>query len=669
MSGEAVALPATRTPAYASTAAWRALAIVVSLAIALGWTFAQGKDVHWDAVNYHLYLGFSALHDRFAQDFFAAGPPAYLAPYAYVPLYLMSAAGWSAIAAATAIAAWHALALWLVFELAAAAGLRREDGRSPAWALLALLLAALNPVLLQGLGSTLSDISAGVPVLASWLALVYALRSGRTRVLVLAGILGGIAATLKLSNAFFAIGAATALFFLPGPLATRARGLLVYGAACAVAFAVSLAPWALRLWSEFGNPLFPFLNQVFHSADFTAEALHYERFIPHGLLHGALRPFEMLSVASHVHTEPRAPDVRYVALIAAGAAWAVAVRAGSREDANDAAREAGTEGALYGLVAALGTSWLIWLAMSGNSRYFVPMACVAGVVLALLLQRLHRRWPDVTALATALVLGVQGVQLAVGADLERSGLAWEGPWIRVDIPQRMRDEPSLYLSVGFLSGSAFLPYLHPQAGMINVGGFNVIAPGHAGFERASRMIERNAHRLRLLLPLPAGIVDRASLPGPPEQLDVYVRRLGLRVDGSDCEFPRLEGNLRGERRPESNSTWKYFISCRLVAAPAERLAYERRVAEVDAAFDRVEDACPALFHPRRPPTQEYGYLARTYHMGSEMQLFVEEGRVKYFFPLRGGDPIDIGTLAAWREAPQRIDCTRRTQPAFVRRGP
>jgi hypothetical protein len=324
---------------------------------------------------------------------------------------------------------------------------------------------------------------------------------------------------------------------------------------------------------------------------------------------------------------------------------------------------------LAGLLTGLAAGWVLWLALSGNSRYFIPMACLAAVVLAALLQRLHARWPDATLLAAALAIGVQCVQLAVGSDLRRDGQEWGGPWLRVEVPERLRAEPSLHLSVGFLSGSALLPYMHRDAGMINVGGFNVIAPGHPGFERAQKLMARNADRLRLLLPLPPGVVSRATLPGPPEQLNVYVRRLGLRVDGTDCEFPRLEGNLRGERRPESGEAWKHFISCRLVAAPEEREAYERRVREVDAAFDRVEDACPNLFHPRRPPTQEYGYLARTYHMGAEMQLFVDEGRVKYFYPLRGGDPIDIGSLAAWKEATQPFDCARRTQPAFQRRKP
>ena len=49
----------------------------------------------WDTLNYHLYAGFSAVNDRFAQDYFAAGPPSYFNPYAYVPFYALVSIGTS----------------------------------------------------------------------------------------------------------------------------------------------------------------------------------------------------------------------------------------------------------------------------------------------------------------------------------------------------------------------------------------------------------------------------------------------------------------------------------------------------------------------------------------------------------------------------------------------
>ena len=647
---------------------WRAFAYIMSTLLAIAWTLALGKDVHWDALNYHLYLGFSAVHDRFALDFFAAGPPSYINPYAYVPLYAMTAGAWPAIAIAIAFAAFHSIVLWLTFEIALVAGVREGGISRPAFALLAVLLAMLNPVLLQGVGSTMTDLSTGVLVLAGWLAIARALRAPSIRMAALAGVLCGAAAALKLSNAVFAAAAVPALLFASGHLAARLRTIASFCVACGIAFCAVASPWSWSLWQEFRNPVFPFLNQIFASPDFTPSALRYERFIPSGVLDFLARPFEMVSASSTVHTEPRSPDVRYVVLLGALGVLALARSKRPASDAPAEPRDAGADRVFVGLLVGFAVAWCGWLAISGNSRYFMPMSSVAAALLALAFQRLNAIWHSATVTAILFMIAGQAMQLALGTDLKRDGGEWEGPWLRVEVPQRLKDEPNLYLSAGFLSGSAFLPYVHPRSGMINIAGFNIIAPGHPGWSRADALMRRNADRLRLMIPLPPGIVDRASLPSPPEALSVFVRRLGLRIDGSDCEFMRVEGNVRGERRPVvEGPAWKYFLACRLIVAPEERAAYERAVKDIDPVFDRVEDVCPNLFHPRRPPTQEYRYLARTYHMGSEIQLFIDEGRVKYFFPLRGGDPIDIGSLDAWRHGPQPIDCSVRTLPTLFRR--
>ncbi|MGA2552252.1 MAG: hypothetical protein ABSF50_19065 [Burkholderiaceae bacterium] len=74
--------------AFARPAIYLVCTIVV---VALG--YALGEDAPWDAFHYHLYAGFSALHDRFDQDFFAAGAQSYFNPYVHVPFYWMVRSG------------------------------------------------------------------------------------------------------------------------------------------------------------------------------------------------------------------------------------------------------------------------------------------------------------------------------------------------------------------------------------------------------------------------------------------------------------------------------------------------------------------------------------------------------------------------------------------------
>ena len=284
---------------------------------------ALGKDVHWDAVNYHLYLGYAALNDRFGVDFFAAGTPSYINPYAYVPLYLMDRAGVPALVIAIALASIHAAILWLTYELALVAGIAGEQSQPRAFAVLALVFAAFNPVLLLGLGSTMVDISTGslsLPVGSGSAARFVVSRPWYRR---RRGVVRGGSSTQAVECGLRHCGASDACLSPRHMARSPARGP-VFGVACGASFVLVSLPWSWRLSQEFGNPLFPFLNTLFVSPDFTSAPLHYERFHPGTLQELLVRPFRMLSAHSMVHTESRAPDLRYAVLFLALAAWALA---------------------------------------------------------------------------------------------------------------------------------------------------------------------------------------------------------------------------------------------------------------------------------------------------------------------------------------------------------
>ena len=478
-----------------------------------------------------------------------------------------------------------------------------------------------------------------------------------------------IAAALKLSNALYAAAALSMVAFLPRTWRERLLAAAVYAVACGLGFVVVSAPWSLRLWEAFGNPLFPFLNHWFASPDFISTPLHYERFRPANWLEFLTRPFDMLSPLSRQHTEGRAPDLRYAAAFILLAAWgAVRWRARSRGDPQQGERpmdELAADRVLVALTVAFVVAWCIWLVASGNSRYFMPMGCLAAVLVAATLQRLHRKWKDATLVVAGLLLLVQTTQIVIAADWKREGGRWEGPLLQTEFPDRFRKEPYLFLSTSFLSGSAFLPHWHPDSGMITIAGFYAIGPDRPGWQRARAMIDRNIDRVRILRALPRGVDEKSGLPGHPSDLDTGVRRFGLKVDADDCEFVKLRSSLLDmpiPRRPQDE--WTAFLTCRLVAAPERAEAYLREVALIDPVFDRVEDTCPNLFQPRRPTTEQLPNWIRLYNMGTEIQLWISDGRILYFSTLIGGDPIDIGPVEAWRQGAQPIDCSKKSAPAF-----
>ena len=183
--------------AVRSAAGWYRLAVYLACAfLAVAVSCALGKEMSWDTLNYHLYAGFSALHDRFAQDYFAAGPQGYFNPYAYVPFYALVASGLPAIVVASILAAAQSVVLWLTYELAITGSRQLSAARRAAFGLCAVALAAFNPILLQQLGTSFVDITTGALVVAGWLLLATAIRAPRLSRIVAAAVLLGIATAL-----------------------------------------------------------------------------------------------------------------------------------------------------------------------------------------------------------------------------------------------------------------------------------------------------------------------------------------------------------------------------------------------------------------------------------------------------------------------------------------
>src|ERR1700677_4412823 len=183
----------------------RFLVYVLCTLLALLIAYWQGKEMLWDTLDYHLYAGFSAIHDRFDVDYFAAAPQSYLNPYAYVPFYLLATSGLTALAAAAILAVLQSAILWLSYELAVAVAPPDHRGVRIAIGAAAALLALANPVLIQQLGSSFADITTGELALAGWLVMIGTIGAPSSWRVAGAGLLLGAASALKLTNSIDAL--------------------------------------------------------------------------------------------------------------------------------------------------------------------------------------------------------------------------------------------------------------------------------------------------------------------------------------------------------------------------------------------------------------------------------------------------------------------------------
>jgi 4-amino-4-deoxy-L-arabinose transferase-like glycosyltransferase len=276
----------------------------------------------------------------------------------------------------------------------------------PAWRPAGWLAAAVflgNPVVVYLAGTGYIEPGLTLFVAASLYALDRWRGTGAKGWLALAALFGATAADVKYLGLFF-LGIAGLIVLLADgrsrPAAARFREILLF-AAVAAAF---LAPWYLRIYLYTGNPLFPYLPQVFGNSAWDPETAPGES-LPHRLERWARLPWDVVFERDRYNQEPPLSPVYLAALplLALGALRDSRVR-----------RPLGIA-ALYSLV-------FLWLPR--DSRYLVPVLPLASLAVAGSLAAAVRRWPRLASrrLAAALCLGafLPG-WLYAGYRIERQG--------------------------------------------------------------------------------------------------------------------------------------------------------------------------------------------------------------------------------------------------------
>jgi hypothetical protein len=657
-------------------APYRLPVYVACTLLALLVNYILGKDMAWDTLSYHLYAGFSALNDRFGQDYFPAGPQSYFNPYIYAPFYALTRTSLSSLEISSVLAAVHSIILWLTYDLTVAVCPSTDKRQRFVFGAYGVIFALVNPILLQQLGSTFADITTAELVLAGWLLLAHAIRTPRTTRVIFAGLLLGLATGLKATNAVHVISSFALLIFLPLTLRERVRQGVAYSASLGLGFAVITAAWAYRLAVAFGNPFFPLLNNVFRSPDFTTERLHHLRFIPSTVFEALWRPFAMIDPVTMVHEEMRAPDARYAILclliVALVARWLWSRR--SYAPPRPLSKiDSASASVLVAVGCGLAADWLLWLSGSGNSRYFLPMSCVAAVVLVGLIFRMFETKAKTRNFIVWGILAAQSVQLWMGTDYRWNGVPWDDHWIRIAVPSKLTSESALFLTIGGQTDSFIAPYLSHGSGLINLSGGYTLSPYGANGTRIAALIKQYAPNIRVLTRGQRLYREEERRFPTSSQVDDSLAPYGLGVEPSDCLTisvfglpPELEFGISGSRpaEPQSRDT-TYLVSCLVVPKRTDDPATIAARGNVDLALDHLEDACPELFQPRRPRTEYAGNNGLRRYLNTDLTAWVSHGTVKFHQPFVGADVVVLGREKDWVSAPAQLRCGRRDGRFFA----
>ena len=628
-----------------------ALRVIVLMAICAAITFQLGKDSNWDIFHYHLYIAHAFWTQDLQSDFMAAGLQRYLNPIGYLPFYWMIQAGWHSLVIGLLLAAFHSIALVILWEICARF-MYKGDARPALLASLAVALAAMSQVFLGTLGGTYLDPTTLVFVLGGLLLLCVELERPSSTILlpVLAGSLIGIAAGLKLTNLIYIASGGFGILVATRFRATGWRTAGWYSAGIAIGAMLAGGWWSLQLYREFGNPFFPLFNEYFHSPDFAPVRLSHERFKPASLVDALTFPLDMASSHKWVYVEKAAADFRFVLLVAfaliLAATKLMRLKRASPLDAK--VRNAPADLIIVFFI----TSFPLWLASSGNGRYALPILLLVAPILIFTVRAAisDREW---FFRLLVIILATQAVVISLGENPRWDTGKWTERWIDVDMPAKLKEEPFGYLSVGANSNSFLALYLHPASRLVNMLGVYPLPLDGPGGRRVGEFISAHAGRLRTLGAMKdtayRELLEKNRFNDYLKDIDGRFALWDLHTDPADC-LP-----IKFSVSPSEDAL---IISCGLLPGSPLRAGVIDDWQRTSHVFDRIENACPALFSPPGGYTTMRGVLWYRLYINTDAMLTRINGRISYTRHSFGPFDVDLGTVEDWEAGRANLRCVK-----------
>jgi hypothetical protein len=422
-------------------------------------------DANFDLASYHTYNPWAFLSGRGARDLAPNGIQSYFNPLLDVPFYWMNGHLPGRVVAFI-LGLGHGACFVLLYLLARAAVFRKPNLGSVAAAAGVAVAGITAGVSIAELGTTFYDYLGCAGLLLCLLLLARHLfeHGNDLKLIVLAGAALGLTVGLKLTNVHFAAGVGAAVVFLEleSPLRRRLAVAGMFAAGGLIGVLAGGGFWMVHLWQLFGDPIFPFFNNVFHSSYAGLADGRDTWFMPRGLLEAVFYPFIFTFDTTRTIEFP-IRDFRFLALclaVPAGAALLVATRKRAAGSALDPKQRR----YLAFLLIALAVSYVVWLGLFSIRRYALGLEMLAPLVIAMIAQGL----PRARTLVTAGIIGA--LVVTTGPVMMRRGEwhAFSGPIVDVQLPATPPPN-SLVLLTGWGAKTYVAPYFPADASFVTVG--------------------------------------------------------------------------------------------------------------------------------------------------------------------------------------------------------
>jgi hypothetical protein len=342
----------------------------------------QRLDVNWDLKNYHYYNAYAFLNARLAWDVAPAQLQTYYNPLPDLPFYFLVNAIPSPRVIAFAMAATTGIAAFFLLRMLAVLFPKGRVEDRLLWIALSFAVGVTGAAGLSVLGTTMNEWPPAMLLMAALWVLVSSIArtgSASTLAIAVAGSLAGIAVGLKLTYGVFGLALFVAMGSF-GPARERFRRLAATAGFLFAGFFLAYGYWGVVLYREFGNPFFPYFNDIFKSPYWEPAALFDRNYGPRDVLQAIAFPL-YFARESKLVAEVSFRDWRFAVLFVLSlcclAKYLVLRRHPTLSPTLSQGRGETADAWRFLAVFTL-VSYLAWLKLFGIYRYLVPLEMISG---------------------------------------------------------------------------------------------------------------------------------------------------------------------------------------------------------------------------------------------------------------------------------------------------
>jgi hypothetical protein len=494
-----------------------------------------GPDNYWDLRFFHLYAPWAYLHGRYLYDVAPAQWSSFFNPTADFLFYGLTSSRLNEVPRVIAfiMGAVHGFNAVLVAAIAMHVVRPQERWERVTLCAAATLIGVSGAGFVSLLGTTSNDLVNSIFVLGALLGLLKiagaSSDSPAWRGFAGSGLSAGLGLGLKYTAAIFVPGLAV-IALLAAARRRTAAGFVVFGVSGALGFLMLAGPHLLTLWRDFGNPVFPMLNNVFQSPYFDAVSWVDVQFLPRNVWQAIAYPFYWAKTNVNLVSEVPLRDWRgpaaYLAILVALVTCVV------RLVHNKPRRNALSDTRGLGLVFIFVIiSYLAWALGFGNYRYGVTLEILTGVVIMGALIVVMRQGPLRVGAAVVLLTIVAATTVYPDWGRGRYG----DRTIDVRVPP-LPSNSIVLISTG-LPVAYFIPFAEPTAQFLGIENDFLTLSQHNGLVSEIKSLMRTPDRPKFVVSV--GEFDRQGLNSLLAQFDLALSPSPCQPIWSNLENPAL----------------------------------------------------------------------------------------------------------------------------------